>query len=269
MPHMAISALSENWLMKELGDLHWDLLSKGLQQKTSEIKDHFGNRLYATFVRTNILVSPLDQFSENDILSLEGTIKRFKTNTYITNTVGRSNGNQVKATFVSCFTHRDENDNSKISKSDPKDSFNQVEELEEIPEFLQKYRLLKKGLLGKLEFGDVEFSLSDEVIYETQYQINPFYDINGGGLLYFASYPIISDKCMTDYVRALDSDSSYQTIYRDVFYLANCNKSDEVCFQLNSLEYLDNSRLVITTSLYRKSDKTKMATIFTIKQRSE
>src|SRR5476651_517271 len=30
MPQMAIGALSENWLFKEIGDTHWDMLCAGL-----------------------------------------------------------------------------------------------------------------------------------------------------------------------------------------------------------------------------------------------
>ena len=36
MPQMANAALSENWLFKELGDIHWELLSKGLNTPWAE-----------------------------------------------------------------------------------------------------------------------------------------------------------------------------------------------------------------------------------------
>ena len=67
MPQMANSALSENWLLKEMGDIHWELLSSGLEQKSSEFKDDIGNRLYATFVRINYSLSRLNLFLENEI----------------------------------------------------------------------------------------------------------------------------------------------------------------------------------------------------------
>ena len=81
MPQMANSALSENWLLKFLGDTHWQLITKGFQKKSSEFKDDDGNRLYSTFIRINYSVSPLCQFLENEIIDFNSSIKCFGTNT--------------------------------------------------------------------------------------------------------------------------------------------------------------------------------------------
>jgi probable biosynthetic protein (TIGR04098 family) len=48
MPQMALGFLSENWLLKELGDLHWDKLCNSLQRKSNDLVDSQGRRLYAT-----------------------------------------------------------------------------------------------------------------------------------------------------------------------------------------------------------------------------
>lgn len=271
MPQMAINALSENWLLKEIGDIHWDLLSEGLEQKSSEFKDEYGNRLYATFVRINFSIIPLNRFKENDILIFQSEIKRFGNNTYFTNVIGNSSENILDANLMTSFTQRQQNDNSKILKTDPKEKLNGIEQLIFTPEFFNQYRLLKKNLLEELKFKNTSFYLSNEIISSDNYSINPYYDINGVGLLYFASYPIISDKCTADYLRTLDKindyESAYSTIYRDIFYFANCNAGDHVCFNLNSIEDFEKDKLIITTSLYRASDNQIMAKIFTIKQR--
>ncbi len=272
MPQMAVNALSENWLLKEMGDLHWDLLSQGLEQKSSEFKDENGNRLYATFVRISFLISPLHGFLENDTLTLKSEIKRFGNNTYFTTVIGNSNENMLEANLMTSFTQRQQNDNSKILKSDPKEKLNVIEQIKYIPEFFNQYRLLKKNLLEELQFNHISFSLANEIISTDDYRINPYYEINGVGLLYFASYPIISDKCTADYLRKIhkvnDFESSYSTIYRDIFYFLNCNIGDHVNFNLHTIEDFEENKLIVTTSLYRVSDKTLMAKIFTIKQKT-
>ena len=54
MPQMAIEALSENWLFKDLGNNHWEMICKGLDTNSFNLKDEIGNRLYATFIRIRV-----------------------------------------------------------------------------------------------------------------------------------------------------------------------------------------------------------------------
>lgn len=269
MPQMANDALAENWLLKELGDIHWSLISKGLEQKTSEFRDDLGNRLYATFVRISYLINPLSNFQENEIINFEADIKRFGNNAYYSEVSGLCNEKKLHAFLATSFTHRENKGNEHIAKSNPKERTNHIQQLKHIPEFLTEYRLLKKGLLEELKFNEITFYLGDSVILTINYVINPYYDINGVGLLYFASYPIITDKCVGDFLKEKNEinnfDSDYQTVYRDIFYFANCNRNDLVVFKLNSIEKVDN-KLVISSSLFRHSDNTLMVRIFTIKQ---
>src|SRR5205823_3890130 len=81
--HLENSPLSENWLFKELGDIHWELLSKGLKTSSSNTKDETGNRLYATFTRIRIISISLNDIKENDTLEFKAELKRFGLSTYI------------------------------------------------------------------------------------------------------------------------------------------------------------------------------------------
>ena len=271
MPQMANSALSENWLLKEIGDIHWELLSSGLEQKSSEFKDDIGNRLYATFVRINYSLSLLNLFFENEILYLKSEIKRFGNNTYFSTVNGKCNEKQLYANLMTSFSQRELNDNSKISKTNPQEKVNHIEQLKNTPEFLNEYRLLKKGFLNEIKSSNFNFKITEDVIASSQYSINPYYDINGVGLLYFASYPIVADKCLLDYFKNNQQienfESAYHTVYRDIFYFANCNSADHIVFKLNSISRLDENNLSVISSLYRQSDNTLMAKIFTIKQK--
>lgn len=271
MPQMSNSALSENWLLKELGDMHWELLSKGLETKSSEFKDEAGNRLYATFVRINYLVSPLNLFLENQMITLSGVIKAFGSNTHCSSIQGKCHDNKIEANLLTNFSIREQKDNSLISKGNPVEKVNHIEQLRISPEFFDEYRLLKKNLIDELRVFDLVFKVTENVIDSIEYSINPYYDINGVGLLYFASYPIITDKCLSDYftnyVEAIEF-SEYQTVYRDIFYFSNCNKNDKIIFYLNTVEFINSNKIKLTSSLHRHSDNRAMAKIFTIKERN-
>lgn len=264
MPQMANSALSESWLLKYLGDKHWFLLSEGFKKKSSEFKDGNGNRLYATFIRINYSTSALNYFKENEIINFNSKIEGFGSNTFISNIIGKSSDNEIQATLLTTFSIRTNENNNEISKSNLDLVPNSIGQLSKTPIHLIDYRLLRKGLLDEISSDFGNFPNTDNVIFSCEYELNPYYDINGVGLLYFAAYPIISDSC---YLKYLNDHISYsdQTVYRDIFYFANCNPIDKIIFQLN---FIDQSENIIRTltSLYRQSDFKLLAKILTVKE---
>ena len=87
----------------------------------------------------------------------------------------------------------------------------------------------------------------------------------------FTSYPTISDYCESQYFNNLEQINQwadeYHTIFRDVFYYENCNINDIIIFIINNLEFVNNQKVKIYSSLIRKNDKTLMADIITIKKK--
>ena len=78
MPHMALGGMSESWLFREFGDIHWTMLSEGLGQPSSKLADANGDRLYATFTRIYYTSSvPIKRFSENEEITATAKTARF------------------------------------------------------------------------------------------------------------------------------------------------------------------------------------------------
>jgi len=100
--------------------------------------------------------------------------------------------------------------------------------------------------------------------FECEYQIVPFHDINGVGLLYFAAFPIISDICAMRY-RA-DLAARYSTQSRDIYYFNNADPDDTLIFRVHGWD-VSQARIDMETSLARKSDGLTMAYILTSKAR--
>lgn len=265
MPQMANNSLSEFWLLKHLGDTHWQLLTKGFDKKSSEFKNDNNNRLYATFIRIKYEVSPLFTFYENEEISFKSNLKGYGNNTFLSKITGLCSEKRIQAVLMTTFSERQGKDNTKISKCEPKVKSSKVVSLLKKPLFLNDYRLLRKNLIDKIAspFGD--FNIEDSSFYSCDYTINPYHDINGVGLLYYASYPIISDSCLLKYNSNL---IVYHTVYRDIFYFANTHSDDKIIFKLNSIN--ENSlQIKIITTLYRESDNQLLARILTVKQKEE
>lgn len=268
MPQMAMNALSESWLYKELGDLHWELLSKGLGQKSSRFQDEEGNRLYATFVRITLKIDQLTNFKENDVIAFKGSVKKYGNSAYISDLSGANGPHRLSANMVTIFSVRNANDNSKIEKSKPVTLQNSIEELTSAPVMLDEYYSLKRNVINSWQLGEYSFSITDDAIWSEEYAINPFIDINGVGLLYFAAYPIIADYKMRSFFawkfNDLNFENSFSTIYRDINYFSNCNVTDTIIMKVNTFEQ-DGKIIKIQSSLYRKSDGALLAKLFTIK----
>jgi len=270
MPQMSIEGLSENWLFKELGDTHWSLLSKGLKTNSSLLQDDLGNRLYATFVRIRVQSScSFDQYEENEAIRMSGSIQRHGNSTYFTDfnfltTKDRS----LNANLMTTFSIRESIDNDKLAKSQPSTKDNTIPNLEIIPKFSAEYLSVKKRELDQIDLSSISIPLKEGLIFETKYHINPYYDLNGVGLLYFAAYPIVSDTCEARYFNQdtiIRWEENWFTSSRDIMYYANCNLSDTIIYQLNHFEYLTKRSIVLVSSLFRKSDNECMAKIMTIK----
>ncbi len=271
MPQMANDALSENWLFKELGDMHWDLLSRGFNKSSTELVDYSGKRLFPTFVRIKIETDPLKHFIENANLKFEGEISRYGNSTCLSVINGQSRNRKIKATLMTIFSTRGMNGNSKLNRSHPYMMENDISEDTIMPDFLSEYRVLKKGKTKNVYINNVEFFVFDFFLHETEYLMNPYYDLNGVGLLYVASYPVISDKCETDFFNQTHEESwetQYHTIARDIFYFSNCDRTDTIIYRLHYFETLENGNVKIASSLYRKSDMTLLSKIFTIKSKA-
>lgn len=272
MPQMCLEALSENWLFKESGSLHWDLLCKGLDSSSADLKDDLGNRLYATFVRIRITGNTnLSDFQENDPFAFKTEISRYGMGMFFSKINFDSNDNNLLIEMMTSFSIRKSTgDNKSLAKSQPAVEFCSIPQTSEFPVFGNEYRLIKKEELKTFFYKKYVFNITEDEVFRYEYSLNPYYDLNGVGLLYFASYPVINDFCELQYfnkIQEIDHEENYFTRFRDIMYYANCDKNDKIVYILNSVEQLQDNKVKTISSFYRKSDQKLMARIFTVKQR--
>lgn len=272
MPQMINSALSENWLWKELGDMHWELLGKGLGMPCADLKDANGNRIYPTFVRILLESSPLTNYHENSNLWLHAQLERYGESTCISTINGSDGKNNLNAKLMTVFSGKGRGGNARLYRQPVFLPDCKILDQKFEPEFLMAYRLNKRSF--KLHDGVpyVSGQNDDEFLFEYEYRINSYSDINGVGLLYFAAYPMITDYCESVYFEERSSsewNKRYATRMRDVSYFANCEPGDAIMYRLNSIMNSNSGDIVLDSMLYRKSDGAILASLLTHKSKAQ
>lgn len=255
MPQMALSGLSESWAFKELGDVHWDMITTFLRAPSSAIRDDLGDRLYATFTRFRLQASPtLRAFRENAALEIASSLERFGGSMFFSKHEIGTDDAACHATVMSTFAkYGERGKNTSLIKGSPTlIDPETVPSLAEFPEFGTEYRARRTRD-------------PDTSIFECEYEILPPHDINGVGLLYFAAYPTIFDLCLENY-EGKGFLMNHSTAEKDIFYFANSEPNDTLVFKLHKSEQ-EGEAVRHVASLFRKSDMVRMAEVTSIKQR--
>ena len=107
MPQMSLGGLSEAWLFREIGDIHWTMLSSGLESPSSELADANGDRLYATFTRLKLTsTASLLAFAENESITARGKIARFGGGVFFSDVAIGNDSRLIEAQIMTSFTKR-------------------------------------------------------------------------------------------------------------------------------------------------------------------
>jgi probable biosynthetic protein (TIGR04098 family) len=255
MPQMALTGLGEAWLFKELGDIHWAMITNFLRTTSAAIADDQGDRLYATFTRILLVVEPsLRGFRENDRLEIDSTLERHGAGFFFGRHRLEGGSGRVEARTMSTFAkYGERGKNTSLMKGTPiLPDPDAIPSLPELPEFGVEYRARRA-------------QEREENLYECDYKILPPHDINGVGLLYFAAYPSAFDLCL-ERSEGEGFLLSHSTVSKDIFYFANSEPTETLRFRLHSRGE-ENGLIRHTASLYRTSDGKRMAEVSSAKLR--
>ena len=255
MPQMAVGGLSESWLFKELGDIHWNMLAKALGQPTRLISDSAGDRIYATFTRIQLRSScALGIYKENERIDIDAGMSRHGAGLYFSDAMANGATGSIQARLMSSFSKFGATgSNTSLFKGLPELPPDcAIPALADVPEFGRDYQGRRAETLAP-------------PIFECEYEIMPSHDINGVGLLYFAAYPMIDDICAARHAGRRYA-TGLSTRSRDIFYFGNSDADDKLIYRLHRRAG-DDDFVEMESSISRKSDGSLMARIFTQKVR--
>ncbi|MBF9036661.1 hypothetical protein HKCCE2091_20695 [Rhodobacterales bacterium HKCCE2091] len=257
MPQMALSGLSESWLFKELGDIHWAMICAFLQSPSAAISDETGARLYATFTRIRLDVSSsLRGFVENTPMEISSSLGRHGASFFFGDHEVSGGQGRARARTMSTFAkYGERGKNTSLMKGTPVlPDPDAIRPHDAFPDFGAEYRARRAAEPGPHSF-------------ECDYEILPPHDINGVGLLYFAAYPTVVDLCL-EKAEGKGFLMNHSTVAKDVCYFANSEPDETLVFRVHDRQEADDGAVTHRVTLSRKSDDVRMAEVISTKRPS-
>ena len=256
MPQMALGCLSENWLLKELGDLHWDKLCSSLRSPSDKLVDSQGRRLYATFVRIRIqLDGTLKDFPEGDEISFVIEMSRFGRSTVQSTIVMEGRESSGAANLLTTFSVRAREDGNSLMKSEPAGEYHDIEAATDVSPFFTEYSAIRSEYGRRISENRPEPA--------GLYPINPYIDSNGANLLYYAAYQSMADYLV---LRRYPDERDVFTKERDIYYFRNSDLADASYLEPVSRARNATGQVQGQNLLFSASDGSCLAFMRTIKE---
>ncbi|MEU4489859.1 beta-ketoacyl synthase N-terminal-like domain-containing protein [Streptomyces purpurascens] len=258
LPTLATGGLSENWLLRESGDLHWSLIGEYFGTSVNKLADADGTRLLPAFVRVRHTASAsLASFAELDEGEMSGELTRLDDRRFLSDIRFATGTAHVDVRLLTVFVRR--SDRNWLVPG--------------VPQFPGRLPACEPDADQLAFLHDFQMRsgrhLDGPGLHTERYELNPVVDVNALGLLYFASYPHINDHGERRYLHSLAPGGEWATaaatVSRDIVYLANCGAEDTVRYRLDDLRLEDGHRAVLTSTLLREDDNRPLARIETVK----
>jgi probable biosynthetic protein (TIGR04098 family) len=259
MPHLGRSGLNESSLLKAIGHDRWQTLERLTSVRTSDIRDAFDNRLYATFCFVEIMLSaerPLSAYDENDRLAFSRDLSHYS-RIYLDGSYQLRERGPFAMRCTNVFIYQ-LGGPQQLKMSQPENcDFDRITELPAQPDSLTMCRAAKEaGTFQPLEPGGLDLGSVD-----VHYPLDADRDANGAGLIYFANF-----VCFLDFAeRALlkrhnapeDLIDARSTYWRRIGYFGNAQVTDTLKISILGRAHLDETRLRMGFDyrIYRASDE--------------
>ena len=278
LPQTDATGLSENWLFKHCGEMHWDYLCAAIGVSgvnAEEMRDDGGSRLYPTFVAirgryaTPLCKVQMDQHFETTV-----KLNHFGRAFFHSTIAFRNEESRFDLEMLTTFVARNKSGLNDLHQSLPSPNlvYNSAP-LNSPPPLLKLSQRLRHGAKTDYDFVGYHFSSSEtDLNLQISYEPSPYIDYNGAGLLYFAAYPTIADTLERQLVTrhelmggAGDWAVRTSTIARDVFYYRNLNLGQPLKATLRRFDRVGEN-IILHTALTADSDGAALADIFTAKR---
>lgn len=231
MPHLTCGGLSETWLLKALGHIHWLMLAQAAGARLPVFRDADGNRVYAAFTTVSIVRGDFALAREHDELTVTSVLQRLSATQFqsehLLSINGRPSGEVV---LISVFVKRTVPAlNRSIARVEIASFKSWQRRAAESP-VCAKSSVIRRGQW----FEHMGFSKSaGRAIDRLLIDPCPSQDFNGANFLYFASFQSFADRAEWSWFR--DEAARLSTISRDIIYHGNIEIGDRVAVTLHAV----------------------------------
>ncbi|MDO1583440.1 Pnap_2097 family protein [Rhizobium oryzicola] len=218
MAEMGYLGLSEQWLLRRAGDLHWRLIARAMGQREAVFTCAAGEPLYAAFCATRLHITSPERPQLGSELTLAADLYRVGHGRLASVQRIEVDGIRIgQVVLISTFVGRaDPSSNRSIVRRAPK----VLVVPPDAPSLVQKMAR---------NASDVARSAGKDELEITSVLPCPSTDFNAVGLLYFPSFSALAERAVFEagasHVRTLQS--------RNVVYLGNLEPGERVTVAFN------------------------------------
>jgi probable biosynthetic protein (TIGR04099 family) len=243
MPHLDVGGLSEGWLLRHAGDLHWEAIARRLGVTTDEIRDEARQRIYPTVVALRARYdAPLSEVRENDILESAVEVMPCGRACAQGRAIALAGPARLSIELVTTFAFRqaDGTMRTAIPAARLAARWTPVQPPSRLALLA---RAARRGQPFDDAFAGPWLVEADAPLGRVRHEPSPYADYNGAGLLYFAAFPTIADTIERRLVRQLglerpgapDWALATSPVARDVFYYGNLPLGEALVGELVAL----------------------------------
>lgn len=264
MPNLSYTGLSENWLLKACGDLHWQGLAKLSGQALPDFRDAQGNKSYAAFTAIRVREASLEALGENAAFSVSTQLMRvagarhFSTHE-LTHDGDGLGARRAEVSMVSTFIRRQrERDNRSVVRA----AFNAPADGPPPAAAVEMGALAKRFRAGDWGRHLGLEQARHQGAHTAGYLPCPYTDFNGADLLYFANFQAIVDRAEWQWKRFEEPPTVAE---RDLFFHGNVNLDETLELSFSAVEIRQDG-LAHWCEIRRSGDGEKIADVVTRKR---
>ncbi|WP_137719442.1 Pnap_2097 family protein [Methylobacillus flagellatus] len=265
MPQLGYQGLSENWLLKECGHLHWTGLADKLGKATPEFIDDEGRKAYAAFIAVRVRAySPAirenQSFVVRSALMQVAQARHFSAHALQPNeeagTLAEAARWQVE--MLSTLVFRREADNNQSVMRASFSAAPNIQSTPEAEELMETSMRMRKGVWSEcMGFSRVE----RRNLKQMSFLPCPDIDFNGANFLYFANFQAFVERAEWQWFGRMT-----HLVEREMYFYSNLNVGDRLVVQLCDLHMAaDGMR---TWCEVQSEGGRKLADVFTHKRYS-
>ncbi|WP_321877072.1 Pnap_2097 family protein [Paraburkholderia bannensis] len=262
MPELAFAGLSEQWLLRTCGQLHWNALAAQAQLGSPDFYDEEGRKSYAAFTAIRLSEARLEEVSENQRFAIEADVKRIAGARHFGQfRVFTTESAVAKVDMLSTFVRREQaGDNRSVSKAMFAGAL-----ATPAPAAAQALIALTK----QLRAGDwTRHGRLDRAAHATEHVVDylpcPSLDFNGAHLLYFASFQSMVERAEWHW-RSAPHSAPPTLVERDMAFYGNANVGDRLTLSFGA-RHAGHDGLSHWCTVFRAADGARIADIVTHKR---
>lgn len=259
MPELCLGGLSETWLLKACGDLHWRLIAEAAGRDRPDFRDAGGERIYAAFRALRAEDLELDSFAEHDELGLLSEVAQVSRTRFASRHALLRGGRAAGVVeLLSAFVKRDASGaNRSIARAVAAGVADGADAGAD-----WAVRRLANDLRGGAWRDRFAFRAEDVATASYEARPCPSQDFNGADLLYFVSYPAFADRAEWE---LLDPPAAGATTrVREVVFHGNIEPGERIRARFKGVGR-EGGSLGHWIGIESATDGRRLADIFTLK----